>query len=101
MESVPCQDHNRAGLPVTSSVSSRYRGEEGGQASIYSSRTRSPVCGVFGHPPLCRLAHPASSHAISSEERLMWKGRLLANPSSLFWPLPVPHCYTEPTCDSC
>lgn len=29
-----------------------YWGEEGGLASIYSSRTHGPICRVFGHPSL-------------------------------------------------
>lgn len=57
------------GWVVTTSEGSRFRSEEGGQTSIYSSRTRRPSCGVFGHPSLCTgwLILPAALLSAQSE----------------------------------
>lgn len=59
----------RSGWVVTTSESSEYQGEEGGQASICCSGTHAPVCGGAWTPTtMCWLAHPASSLANSSDQ---------------------------------
>lgn len=68
----------QSGWVFTTTEGSRYWGEEGGLASIYSSRTHGPIC-VWISVTTCRLAYPASSLAISSEEKVKFKSRLLAN----------------------
>lgn len=53
----------QSGWAVTTTEASRYWGEEGGLASIYSSRTHGPICRVFGYPSLHAgwLTLPAAS----------------------------------------
>ena len=98
MESVPLQAHSRAGL-LTTSEGSRYQGEVARWSGLHIlfRDPQSSLWGVWTPITVCRLACPASSLANSSDERVRFKIRLLANESSLFCQLAVPRCHREPT----
>lgn len=98
VESVPLQAHSRAGL-LTTSEGSRYQGEvvRWSGLHILFRDPRSSLWSVWTPITVCRLACPASSLANSSDERVRFKIRLLANQSSLFCQLAVPRCHREPT----